>query len=206
MTIDGLSINSRILPTFAFSHINALGGNSFEPIFMGLNTQVLDRITSSNSFENQFNYDFAFSPHTNDSLNNLSNTFLASWNTMFQNLPNFDFSKYKLSIDTNLWGTSSGVNPFVLKPKIEPQAKPLGKSGPITRKAWTPASYKPLNPVSGRPANNSQFIQELDAEMQEKVRLLETRAREEGIPFTITCGYRSYEEQKALYNKYISQQ
>ena len=44
-----------------------------------------------------------------------------------------------------------------------------------------------------------------DPEMQEKVRLLEEYARKEGIPFTITSGYRSREEQIALQNKYAGQ-
>jgi len=65
-------------------------------------------------------------------------------------------------------------------------------------------TYQPTVRIATK-SKNDDYIKELAPEMQEKVRLLEEYARKEGIPFTITSGYRSREEQIALQNKYAGQ-
>lgn len=66
------------------------------------------------------------------------------------------------------------------------------------------SAYTPAVAVNNK-SNNNDYITELDPVMQNKVKQLEEFAKKEGIPFKITSGYRTREEQIALQKKYAGQ-
>ena len=161
--------------------------SSFSPVINIYNPSITANLGIDSTFSTNID---TFSLTSIDSSNLFNNS-------------NFQLPNYNLGIGAFI--TSSMDEVFKLNETKMNDFLALLKNGlTVNNPAESIVEYSPSKIISHKSSNND-YIAELDKDMQSKVKQLEQFAEANGIPFKITSGYRTREQQIALQKKYANE-